>query len=427
MAFERDEQREQLATNSAASAEVLDPSSGASKMVEESNVTAPDMPPPPTKTDVNGEHRQALPTARVVRRGLCRASRAHGTKPRRSARALGSSRLGRRAAGAIVVASATITLLLAVPPLRGVADQISRMSLGWVSAAVILEIASCAAYVVIFRLYFTTVPAGLARQLAWTEEASGALLPTGGLGALAIGGWLLRQTGMSTRRIIENSSALFFLTSAMNVAALVLAGAMLSSDAFGGHDTLILAGAPIALGLGATCATLALPLVLRHEHHRRRPRWLLDISAGIQGARHSLIAPNWRMLGAVGYLGFDIAVLGALFAATNHPIPIDALVLGYIIGYLANTLPVPGGFGVLEGGLAGMLIAYGAPPTQAAAAVVVYHAIAFWIPSLGGLIAYTLLRHREPHKPAQPDAVPTQINSVVTRREDASLDAPGPH
>jgi uncharacterized membrane protein YbhN (UPF0104 family) len=322
---------------------------------------------------------------------------------------------------AVVLATATVTLLLAVPPLRGVAHQISRMSLGWIGAALVLEVASCAAYVVIFRFFFAAIPARLARQLAWTEEASGALLPTGGLGALAVGGWLLRQAGMSTQRIIESSSALFFLTSGMNVAALVVGGVMLSSDAFGGHDTLILAGAPIALGVGATCATLALPLVMRRAPHRRWPRWLVDVSAGIQAARHSLVAPSWRMLGAVGYLGFDIAVLGALFAATGRPIAIDALVLGYVIGYMANLLPVPGGFGVLEGGLAGMLIAYGAPATQAAAAVVVYHAIAFWIPSLGGLIGYAFLRRREVREAAERDAAPGQIDPIVTAQAKATL------
>jgi uncharacterized membrane protein YbhN (UPF0104 family) len=299
-----------------------------------------------------------------------------------------------------VLATATVTLLLAVPPLRGVAHQISRMSLAWIGAALVLEVASCAAYVVIFRLFFAAVPAGLARQLAWTEQASGALLPTGGLGALAIGGWLLREAGMSTRHIVERSSALFFLTSGMNVAALVVGGVMLSTDTFGGHDTLILAAAPIALGVGPTCVTLALPVVVRRAPRRHWPRWLLDVCAGIEAARHSLVAPSWRMLGAAGYLGFDIAALGALFAATGHPIAVDALILGYVIGYIANILPVPGGFGVLEGGLAGMLIAYGAPPIQAAAVVVVYHAIAFWIPSLGGLIGYALLRRRDSHEGA---------------------------
>lgn len=323
--------------------------------------------------------------------------------------------------GALVFATATVTLLLAVPPLRGVAHQISRMSLGWIAAALVLEVASCAAYVVIFRFFFAAVPAGLARQLAWTEEASGALLPTGGLGALAIGGWLLRQAGMSTRRIVESSSALFFLTSGMNVAALIVGGVMLSSNAFGGHDTVILAAAPIALGVGSTCATLALPVLLRRARHRPWPRWLIGVAAGIVAARHSLVAPSWRMLGAVGYLGFDIAALGALFAATGHPIPVDALVLGYLVGYLANMLPVPGGFGVLEAGLAGMLIAYGAPATQAAAAVVVYHAIAFWIPSLGGLLGYALLRRQESREAIQRDAAAGEIHANVTPRAEATL------
>jgi uncharacterized membrane protein YbhN (UPF0104 family) len=84
-------------------------------------------------------------------------------------------------------------------------------------------------------------------------------------------------------------------------------------------------------------------------------------------------------------------------------------------------LPVPGGFGVLEAGLAGMLIAYGAPATQAAAAVVVYHAIAFWIPSLGGLFGYTFLRRRESHHAGQSDAAPGQINPVVTAQAEATL------
>jgi uncharacterized membrane protein YbhN (UPF0104 family) len=47
---------------------------------------------------------------------------------------------------------------------------------------------------------------------------------------------------------------------------------------------------------------------------------------------------------------------------------------------------------VLEGGLAGILVLYGAPATEATAGVLVYHAIAFWIPSLGGLLGYRRLR-----------------------------------
>lgn len=300
--------------------------------------------------------------------------------------------LRRRLIVAALLTTATVTIVLAVPPLRSVAKQIEHMSPTWVAVAVAVEIASCAGFVVIFRLFFDRVPAGMARELAWTEEASGALLPTGGLGALAIGGWLLRQAGMSTRAIIERSSALFFLTSAVNVATLVGAGALLATGAAGGRDTAALAGIPIALGVVSAAVTLALPLALRRTSHLAWPTWLLDVADGIEAARRSLVRPSWRMLGALAYLFFDIAALGAAFAATGHPIPIDVLILGYVLGYLANMVPIPGGFGVLEAGLAGTLIAYGAPATRAAAAVVVYHAIAFWIPSLGGLIGYARLR-----------------------------------
>lgn len=121
---------------------------------------------------------------------------------------------------------------------------------------------------------------------------------------------------------------------------------------------------------------------------------MAQLAAGIARARHSLLRPSWRLLGALGYLGCDIAALGASFAAAGHPLAAAPLVLGYLIGYLGNLIPVPGGFGVLEGGLAGTLIAYRAPATQATAAVIVYHAIAFWVPTLGGLMGYTLLRRR---------------------------------
>jgi uncharacterized membrane protein YbhN (UPF0104 family) len=296
---------------------------------------------------------------------------------------------------ALILAVAVITLVLAVPPLRGVARQIGRINVGWIAVAVGLEVASCAAFVVVFRLFFHDVPAGLARELAWTEEASGALLPTGGVGALAIGGILLRQAGMSTSRVVERSSALFFLTSAVNVAALALAGALFASGALGGSGGLLLGLIPVVMGVGAILAALALPAWLRRSSGRAMPAWLRDVVAGVGGARHALVRPNWRLLGAFGYLGFDIAALGAAFAATGHSISLPALVAGYLLGYMANMLPIPGGFGVLEAGLAGTLIAYGAPAAPAAAAVVVYHAIAFWIPSLGGLAGYARLRRRQ--------------------------------
>jgi uncharacterized membrane protein YbhN (UPF0104 family) len=311
-----------------------------------------------------------------------------------SSAAARSARIGTRLVVALLMSVAIGSLLLAVPPLRGGERQIEHMQLGWVIAAAGLELASCLGFVVIFRLFFDELPAGPARELAWTEEGSGALLPGGGVGALAIGGWLMRRAGMSTRSVVDRSSALFFLTSAVNVAALVGGAALFAITRPRGSYELLRVGPPIAGGLAAALGVLAIPIVVGRRPGRDWPTWLIDLAAGITRARRSLGRPSWRLLGALGYLGFDIAALGATFAAAGRPIGAAPLVLGYLIGYLANLIPVPGGFGVLEGGLAGTLIAYGAPATQATAAVVVYHAIAFWIPSLGGLAGYARIRRR---------------------------------
>jgi hypothetical protein len=61
----------------------------------------------------------------------------------------------------------------------------------------------------------------------------------------------------------------------------------------------------------------------------------------------------------------------------------------------AATLALAGllvGVGVLDGGLTGALILYGAAPASAAAAVLVYHAIVLWVPTLLGTIAFLRLR-----------------------------------
>src|SRR5437763_11143442 len=133
------------------------------------------------------------------------------------------TRIATRVAVAVLLSVAIATLVLAVPPLRGVASQIGHMRLGWIGVAAVLEIASCLAFVVIFRLFFDELPAGAARELAWAEEGSGALLPGGGVGALAIGGFLLRRGGVSARGVVHRRRARVCPTSAVNLGGLLCA------------------------------------------------------------------------------------------------------------------------------------------------------------------------------------------------------------
>jgi uncharacterized protein (TIRG00374 family) len=66
--------------------------------------------------------------------------------------------------------------------------------------------------------------------------------------------------------------------------------------------------------------------------------------------------------------------------------------MGYLIGQLGGLLPLPGGVGGIDGGLIGTLVVYGAPAAATVAAVLAYRLILFWLPLVGGSIAFALLR-----------------------------------
>jgi hypothetical protein len=138
------------------------------------------------------------------------------------------------------------------------------------------------------------------------------------------------------------------------------------------------------------------------------------IASWVTDTREIAFTPDWRLLGAVGYLVFDIAVLWACLRAVGVTAPGFALVLGYQIGYLANLVPIPGGVGALEGGLLGALLLYGLPAAPTAAAVVLYHAIALWLPTLGGTVGFVRLRRALSSRGARVQAVPAQAAIPVS-------------
>jgi uncharacterized membrane protein YbhN (UPF0104 family) len=276
--------------------------------------------------------------------------------------------------GALVGALA-LALLVAAAGLGPVADEIRAARPGWIVVAVALELASCLSFVVVFRGFFDRLARGPARALAWTSMAAGAALPAGGVGGLAIAGSLMSVMGRPTAWIVRRSSAVFVLTSAMNVVTLVAAG-LLALGGAGGPGDPLRAGLPVLAGVAVIGLVAALA---------RRSAG--ELAAGAREAGAALVRPTWRLAGAAGYLWFDIAALWAVLTAVGAAPPLAALVLGYLVGYLANALPIPGGIGVLDAGLAGALTLYGVAAVDATAAVLVYHAIVFWIPAGGGLVA----------------------------------------
>ena len=293
-------------------------------------------------------------------------------------------------AGALVVG-----LLLAVPGLKGVATTVSNMKAQWVVVAIALEVLSCACYIVAFLQVFERAPVRVGSYVALSEEAFGAAVSLGGVGSLAVGGWLMVERGAPPGRIAERSAVLFLYTSAINVFTLILAGLGLFLGLPGPGNPL-LSILPAAVGVVVLVLFLLLPRYVDWIVGRVGPgrlhTFLTETAASVRDTKRLVFHPDWRIIGAIGYLWFDIAVLFACFAAAGHMPPLAPVVLAYQIGYLSNFIPVPGGIGVLDGSMIGMLVLYGVNGTVATAATLVYHAISLWVPAVWGTIAFFVLQ-----------------------------------
>lgn len=289
---------------------------------------------------------------------------------------------------------ALVALVLAVPSLADVRDHLALVDGGWLATSVLLEVGSCVSFVMVFRAFFDRIPADLGRRIAWIELASGALLPGGGVTSYALGGLLLSRAGMDRRGILVRSGGVFWLTSAINALALMVGASLLLLGAGRGPSDFGRVWLPLLIVIPLTTLLAASPHLVTRRPSLTSRRSMVALAEGVAEAWRVAGHPSWRLVGALGYLTLDMAVLLCLFRGLGYHVNCGSLMLGYLVGYCATLIPIPAGIGVLEGGIGGALVLYGTPPSTTAAAVLLYHAIAFWIPSLGGTGAYVaLLRH----------------------------------
>jgi hypothetical protein len=90
--------------------------------------------------------------------------------------------------------------------------------------------------------------------------------------------------------------------------------------------------------------------------------------------------------------GAVVTLFDVPLEAVGADVPVSIVLMGYLIGQLGGLLPLPGGVGGIDGGLIGTLIVYGAPAAATVAAVLAYRIILFWLPLVGGAIAFAMLR-----------------------------------
>jgi uncharacterized membrane protein YbhN (UPF0104 family) len=332
--------------------------------------------------------------------------------PLRLPQELSTRRLARRAL-LVVGLLAVVGLVAALAPgLDEVRARFADARPGWLALAVALELLSCVSYVAMFRPVFCPAMSWRTSwEIGWSELAVGSLVPASGAGGLALGAWILRQGGMPGEKIARRSVAFFLVKSSVNFVAVAVVGTLMALGLAGPHRSLLLTALPAAMSV----LTIAAVVGVSHLGPGREPppdatpptRWLGAVRAAVvDGAREAVAivrSGNALVLaGAIGYWAFDNAVLWATFHAFGESVPLTVILMGYLIGQLGGLLPIPGGVGGIDGGLIGTLIVYGAPAAAAAAAVLAYRVILFWLPLVVGGAAFSALQ-RGLNRPERPD------------------------
>jgi uncharacterized membrane protein YbhN (UPF0104 family) len=194
--------------------------------------------------------------------------------------------------------------------------------------------------------------------------------------------------------------------------------------AAGGAEAAGLGGPAGALGIAAAGVVPFAGLVVLARH----PSWFVQLAERVltltnrlsgrpRGDAHVLVPEAYDQLGGIHprrvdfamvallallNWGTDILCLALAFRAVGGRAPWPGIFVAYAVGQLASSIPiVPGGLGIVEGGLAATLVAYGAAASTALAAVFVYRLISFWAVLVVGWVFWVIIMRRRAGRPAR--------------------------
>ena len=153
-------------------------------------------------------------------------------------------------------------------------------------------------------------------------------------------------------------------------------------------------GVLIAVTVVLAAASMALP-----ERRRQLRDWERSLSAEGHHTVRGLGSPRRLVLllgGSLATILLFSATLGMLAAALGTTVPAaDLVVIIISVTLLSSLVPVPGGIGVVEGGLTFGLVAAGMPEGAAFATAVLYRASTFFLPATWGYFAFRHLEHHD--------------------------------
>jgi uncharacterized membrane protein YbhN (UPF0104 family) len=339
----------------------------------------------------------------------------------------------------VFVVSIVVFLYFGLPKLVGLGDTIRRLKQGnfwWLVCAAFLEVLSFVGYVMLFRAIFvhrtSRIDWGASYEITMAGLAATRLFAAAGAGGIALTAWALRRSGMEPKIVAARLIGFNALLYSIYMLSLIVVGLGLYSGLFAGQRDFAITIIPAIFGAVVIALVLSMA-ALPADSARLVRRWTTGTtivgriaravaavpgaaSTGIRTAIELVRSGDPGLLGAPAWWGFDIATLWASFHAFGASPPHAVIIMAYFVGWIANTLPLPGGIGGVEGGMIGAFSAFDVNVQSAVVAVLAYRAFSFWLPTIPGGIAYFQLRRtvRRWQESETPGAVSTAQGARYT-------------
>jgi uncharacterized membrane protein YbhN (UPF0104 family) len=321
-----------------------------------------------------------------------------------------------------------VSLVLVAPAVADLPDAIRRLGHGetrWLALALGLEALSFLGHAILFRAVGVDdrgrIGLRASTEITLAGHAATRLLASAGAGGVALTAWAMRRSGLDRATVAARMTTFLVLLYGVYMFALLIGGGGLALGILHGGGSPALTIVPAAFGAAVIVSALSLQLI--HPGEGRLRATFAPVGAGVRDALRLARSADPGVLGALMWWGFDIAVLWACFEAFGDAPAVGVLVIAYFVGTLANTLPLPGGIGGVEGGIIGVLAAFGVDPALALIAVLAYRGFAFWLPILPGAIAFVTLRRTVARWEAE-DALERAVDSTPWKASEGSSTIP---
>jgi putative heme transporter len=328
-----------------------------------------------------------------------------------------------------------------VPQIAGLGPTLRRLRAGnawWFTFGVLVEALSIAGEIALPRGVFFRAGSRIgwnsSSQITMAGGMATKVFAAAGSGGVALTVWALRASGLARDEVATGMVCYEILDYAVYMAALAIAGFGLWLGLFAGPAPIGITLIPAIFG---TTVIMIVPsmmflqapaeryLVGRAERSsgRRERRWRRAatlpraLRSGLEAAIAMVRRRDPSLLGVIAAWVFDIGALWASFRAFGHSPPGAVLVMGYYVGTLANTLPLPGGIGGVEGGMIGAFVAFGVNAPLTVLAVLAYRTIPYWLPTVPGAVAYLRLRHTVGDWRSRDERATSSLPAPAARRQ----------